>query len=306
MQEKIPSRNQTIAGAQNTVTAKDGGAHMHFVLRASSRGRGWSGLDADLIDTPGGLIQHSVAPQYNVGMHIGAPVMTTWSHGGLTQRRLQVSGDIHIVPMAEFLPAWEDDGPTRYLGISLTPSLMRLAADEMQLNFDSFTLPPQMQLRDEKIEHIALAIKAELEEKDTHDRVYAEGLGLALAVHLLRRYGRGQSNGVKHGLTHKQLQSVRDYILEHLVQDLSLYKIASITGISASHFRVLFKQSIGLPVHKYVIKCRVERAVELLSNRRVKTSEVALKSGFADQSHMARCMRRVIGLTPAEVKRNAS
>ncbi len=51
MQEKITNGNQSTAGAQNTVTAKDGGANMHYLLRASSRGRGWSGLDADLIDT---------------------------------------------------------------------------------------------------------------------------------------------------------------------------------------------------------------------------------------------------------------
>jgi AraC family transcriptional regulator len=305
MDETITDADPNMMGSQNSVTAKDRAADMRYVVRASSRGRGWSGLVADLLDTPGGPRKHCAGPWYRVGMHMGAPVMTAWLSDGLTQRRLQVPGDIHIMPVGHFA-AWEDDRPTQYFGVSLTPSLVRLAADEMRLNFDCLTLPPQMQLRDEKIEHILLAIKAELEEEDPHDRVYAEGLGLVLAAHLLRRYGRRQSNGVARGLTQRQLQSVRDYILEHLVKDLSVDEVASVAGISPSHFRVLFRQSIGLPVHKYVIKCRVERAVELLSNGSVKICEVALKSGFADQSHMSRCIRRVIGLTPAEVKRSVS
>jgi len=278
---------------------------MQTVVLASSRGRGWCGLDAGLIDTTGGVKEHPATPRYSVGMQIGAPVTATWRRNGRLQRRLQVPGDIHIVPMGHAV-SWEDDRPTRYLGISLTPSLMRMAADEMGVDLDCISLPPEMELRDARIEHIALAILAELEEQDPHDRICAEGLGLALAVHLIRKYGQKRAREVTRGLTQRQVQSVVDFIRENLAKDLSLTEVASVTGISSSHFRVLFKQSIGLPVHKYVIKCRVERAVELLSNGSVELKDVAAKSGFADQSHMSRCMRRFIGLTPGEVRRSVS
>lgn len=212
---------------------------------------------------------------------------------------------MHVVPFGASV-AWEDNGPTQYLGISLMPSLMHSAAEAMEVNIDAVALPSDMQLRDEKLAHIALAIKAELEVEDPHDRMYAEGLGLSLAVHLLRRYGHANGNGVKRGLTHRQVHSVQDYIHEHLMNDLSLGEVASLTSFSPSHFKVLFKQSVGLPVHQYVIKCRVDRAVELLTSGDINLSEVALKSGFADQSHMSRCMRRLIGLTPGEVMRSVS
>lgn len=286
------------------LAAPDGAEPMRYVVRASSEGSGWSGLDAGLIDTSGGLKVHPATPRYNVGMQVGAPVVVRWRSSGQARRHLQVPGDIHIVPLGHSA-TWEDDRPTQYLGVSLTPSLMYLAADEMHVNLDRFSLPLQMQLRDEKIEHIALAIKAELEEQDRHDRVCAEGLGLVLAAQLLRG-GRAHSTRVPRGLTHRQEQRVKDFIGQNLTKDFSLTELAAVTGISPSHFRVLFKQTVGLPVHKYVIKCRVEYAVELLSKGRVKLSDVALNSGFADQSHMSRCMRRVIGLTPAEVRRSVS
>ncbi len=296
-------KNQTAIEVK-TVAKRDNGDTRYEFL-ASSAGRGWAGLDAASVHTFGGLIEHAAAPRIHLCMQIGEPVMATSRWNGSTLPRLQTPGDILIVPTG-YAAAWEDDGPTQYLGIDIGLSLMRVAAEAMDVDFDRIALSPEMYLRDEKIEHIVRAIKAELEEQDPNDRVYAEGLGLSLAVHLLRRYAVKHANDANRGLTHTQLQRVRDYIREHHATNLSLFDIASVAGISPSHFKVLFKNSMGLPVHQYVIKCRVERAVELLSSSGVNISDVALRSGFADQSHMSRCMRRFIGLTPAQVRRAVS
>lgn len=58
-----------------------------------------------------------------------------------------------------------------------------------------------------------------------------------------------------------------------------------------------------MPVHKYVVKRRVEIATDLLLRRQSTLSEVAFRSGFADQSHMARCMRRATGMTQTSLLR---
>jgi AraC family transcriptional regulator len=76
--------------------------------------------------------------------------------------------------------------------------------------------------------------------------------------------------------------------------------------VSASHFKTLFKRSTGLPVHEYVIQRRVERAKALLLRGELPASQVALEAGFAHQSHMARSMRRVLGVTPSSISRRTS
>ena len=91
----------------------------------------------------------------------------------------------------------------------------------------------------------------------------------------------------------------------HLRDDLVLGRLARLAGFSASHFSVLFKRAAGLPVHEYVIQRRVERARTLLLRGDLPASQVALETGFAHQSHMARCMRRLLGLTPTAVLREA-
>jgi AraC family transcriptional regulator len=60
---------------------------------------------------------------------------------------------------------------------------------------------------------------------------------------------------------------------------------------------------MGRPVHRYVMERRVERAKTLLMQDRLTITEIALAAGFAHQSHMARHMRRVLGVAPRAMKR---
>jgi AraC family transcriptional regulator len=67
------------------------------------------------------------------------------------------------------------------------------------------------------------------------------------------------------------------------------------------HFKVLFRETLGMPVHRYVVQQRVERAKALLLQGKLSTSQVALETGFAHQSHMAHWMNRLLGVTPREI-----
>lgn len=61
---------------------------------------------------------------------------------------------------------------------------------------------------------------------------------------------------------------------------------------------------LGLPVHKYVVQRRVERARALLCESDIAISEIALQVGFAHQTHLAGHMRRVLGCTPSALRRS--
>jgi AraC family transcriptional regulator len=94
-----------------------------------------------------------------------------------------------------------------------------------------------------------------------------------------------------------------NYIGDNIGSNMSLATLSAIAGLGVSSFRALFKQSVGVPVHQYVIRRRVEIAANLLSRGGARLSVVAVQAGFVDQSHMARCMRRILGMTPASVMR---
>jgi AraC family transcriptional regulator len=273
---------------------------MQFSPRHTSRDRFWTGFEATIYDTSGGLSQVPCMKELTVGMQVGPPIRTTCRREGAVSRRLQIPGDIDLIPLGSS-GAWEDEGPTTFLCIRLSPSLVQTAAEGMDVNPDRVSLLPQLQFRDPQIEHIGWAIKAELEAGDPSGRLYADSLGLALAAHLLRLHAPVESR-IANGLPKRRLQRVMDYIHDHLSHDLRLAELAEVASLSPSHFKSLFKQSVGAPVHQYVIRSRVEYAIDLLLNGKLPLSDVALQAGFANQSHMARCMRRVTGLTPSSVR----
>jgi AraC family transcriptional regulator len=108
------------------------------------------------------------------------------------------------------------------------------------------------------------------------------------------------------GLDGRRLKQILSFIEDQLAENLSLAQIADAAGLSASRLKVLFRASTGLPVHQYVIQRRVERAKDLLRKDHLSVADVAAATGFAHQSHLARHMRRTMGLAPRALRRRST
>ena len=107
---------------------------------------------------------------------------------------------------------------------------------------------------------------------------------------------------IRGGLPPRALRRVREYIEAHLEETISIEALAGIVGFSKYHFARAFKQSEGLTPHDYLLQCRVRRAQELLANTDLSLAEIALASGFSDQSHCARRFRERVGVTPSSYR----
>lgn len=272
---------------------------MLFNVRASSKDRHWDGFEAILYEASAGYSEQEFV-RHNVSMQVGRPLLVTSSCDGKTLRRLQVPGDVKIVP-PHVTRVWETESATIKLSMYLSPSLIYATADAMSVRPERVAIAPQLHVRDPRIEHIGWAIKAELENPEPLGRVYGDGLAIALAAHLLRAYAPTAAPAGSR-LSARRIARVLDYTKANIAKDLSLAELASVAGVSASHFKTMFKLSVGVPVHQYVVRTRVEYAAELLRRRGARAADVAVQAGFANQSHMARCMRRILGVTPAAIR----
>jgi transcriptional regulator GlxA family with amidase domain len=110
---------------------------------------------------------------------------------------------------------------------------------------------------------------------------------------------------VRGGLPPRAVRRVREYIEANLEENISIQELAGIAGLSMYHFARAFKQSEGVTPHDYLVKCRVHRAKELLSDTDLPMSEIALAAGFSDQSHCARRFREHVGVTPSAYRWSA-
>jgi AraC-like DNA-binding protein len=104
--------------------------------------------------------------------------------------------------------------------------------------------------------------------------------------------------GQRGGLPARMLRRIEEYIDVHLEKDLSVEVLASQFGISPSYFARSFRSSVGLAPHAYVMRRRILRAQELLASTELPLADIALATGFADQSHFCRRFREMTGVPP--------
>jgi AraC-like DNA-binding protein len=102
----------------------------------------------------------------------------------------------------------------------------------------------------------------------------------------------------ENGLPPRMLRHIEEFIDSHLDWPLNVEELASSAGISLSHFSKCFRNSVGLTPHNYVMRRRLLRAQDLLLCTDMALSEVALSTGFSDQSHFSRKFHHFMGVPP--------
>jgi AraC family transcriptional regulator len=210
-------------------------------------------------------------------------------------------GDTILVPAhTTHWARWHGDGDMTV--IILDPEFVDRVAQEAT-GGDRVCLVPRIAVADPRLHHIALALRSELETGCTMGRLYGESLATALAALLVHEYGVRRPQAIENeGLPPRILRQVRDYIEAHLERSLGLEELAAIAHISPHYFVKCFKQATGLTPHQYVIQARVQQAQRLLSLGDMAIVDVAQAVGFANQSHLNRHCKRLLGVTPRQLK----
>jgi AraC family transcriptional regulator len=279
------------------------------VRPATSGPLGWSEIRAEhLAYPPDNEVEVPPTTHHWLSLSHGRASFFELQFDGSERRGLPPPGSVTLIPAG--LPSrWRWKGATESTHILLEPQLLaRVAAEALDLNPDRVTLPPVYALSHPQVRAAMLALDAELRAGGPGGRLLAESLGNVLAVHLLRHFASSRpadapAAGV---LPRHKLRAVLEYIHEHLDAELSLEHLAAVAHMSPFHFARLFKYSTGLPPHQYVIARRVERAQELLRDREsLPLAEVAVETGFSNQSHFTRHFRRIVGVTPRRFRASA-
>jgi AraC family transcriptional regulator len=104
------------------------------------------------------------------------------------------------------------------------------------------------------------------------------------------------------GLSPAKLAQSIEYINEWLHKNITLTEIATELNLSQYYFCRLFKQSICITPHQYLIQQRIERSKQLLSQKDIRIVDIATQCGFANPSHFARCFRKAMGISPQQFR----
>jgi AraC-like DNA-binding protein len=117
---------------------------------------------------------------------------------------------------------------------------------------------------------------------------------------LLRRHACATAairSGIDALATSRGVHAARALLHDAFAQPLSLAELADAAHLPPARLTRAFRLTVGLPPHAYLELVRVEQA-KLRLRRGDPIADVAFATGFADQSHLTRRFRRVVGVTP--------
>ncbi|MEM9366640.1 MAG: AraC family transcriptional regulator [Planctomycetota bacterium] len=147
---------------------------------------------------------------------------------------------------------------------------------------------------------LMLKLWRSVESQLSHERLGRDEIVLQITERLLWLGGtelpQSQFSAV---LARQTLSNVIDYIASHFSGPISLQELSSVAGCSEFHFSRLFRNSMGYSPIEYLIRFRIERLREALSQDASRSlASLAVEHGFSDQSHMGRHFKRVFGFSP--------
>jgi AraC family transcriptional regulator len=220
-------------------------------------------------------------------------------------RRFQFARDEIVVTPAGVRSGWRWFSTSRVIVITLEPdALEQFALHELGLVLTSSQLTNAPQFHDPDLCHAGALLLDALRQRAIGSDVMFESLARVFLIKLLQRYGaqRDAITAAHASFTAEHYKRVLDHLASHLDRTIPVEELAAVAGMSTQYFTRLFKQTIGQSPHQFVMSYRVEQARKLLASPRITLSDVALRCGFADQSHLTRMFKRETGLTPREYR----
>ena len=242
-------------------------------------------------------------------IQLGPPVSVSAQIDSHRFKQSVQPGDITIVPAGMTLEWIQQDASTNEaLHLYLHPYVVRHTAQSIDFDYAHISIEPQLGVRDEHIYHVGLSLHCELKQANVVGRAYADSLAKVLAMQLVRRYSYLKDVHVSRGgIAPRKLRKAIEFINVNLdkEQTVALEEVAEEVQMSYFHFSRAFKQSMGVSPNVYMIEQRVERAKKLLSETDLPIADIALRAGFASQSHFTTTFRRLAWTTPKAFRETA-
>jgi AraC family transcriptional regulator len=124
-------------------------------------------------------------------------------------------------------------------------------------------------------------------------------VGLALAAKVVDVLaGEQRPRGYHRPVDRRRAIEAARWIELHAHQDIDLQGLATQTGLSVYHCLRVFSAVLGVTPHQYLLRCRLRKAAQLLTDEDRPITEIALDVGFADLSNFVRTFRRAAGVSP--------
>lgn len=246
----------------------------------------------------GGIHFRATPRQHLVCFQISPMVRLDCRMAGRTLRHEAPAGSLAICPAGIDCGADAEKSFDALL-VTIDPGQLALAAAE------ELALESQLMERFSGLDQtlLDLARRMTLESADDYPNgpMFWNEIASSFIDNLVCHHTSASGGRTRGMLSKKVFAQLKEYVVAHLDEPIDIATLAKIAGRSRYHFSRVFTRSIGITPHRYVVYLRMQRAIELVREAELSLAEIAARTGFADQSHLSRWVRRVHGVTLAQV-----
>lgn len=191
--------------------------------------------------------------------------------------------------------------PRHAVEILLTRSFVQEIAEDLEVPDVTHIGKSFRELADDPtLKSLALRIHPYFDTPESLDPLYADHFMWALGIYAAAKYGNLAARRPRVGaLSTWQERLAKDVIEFSLVGGIGLAELAALCGLRTSQFAHAFKKSTGVAPYQWLTKRRVACAKRMLAGT-ASLADIAVASGFADQSHLTRVFSCHAGLTPGK------
>lgn len=143
----------------------------------------------------------------------------------------------------------------------------------------------------------AIALRFHIATEGSASRLEQESLLLQLLSEWILRYADLRPEASAIAPEREAVRQVREYLQDHFHENVTLDRLSQIANLSPYHLNRVFSAEVGIPPHQYQAQVRIARAKLMLMNG-VPVAQVAINTGFADQSHFGRYFKRYMQVSP--------
>jgi AraC family transcriptional regulator len=167
-------------------------------------------------------------------------------------------------------------------------------------------IAPQFAIGDRLIRSLGMTLDGEMRSSNPRPSFYAERIASTLAAHIFVTYaGPGYREITNRGAHWMKLRRAIEHIHATIDSPLTLGHLPMLTGMSKFHFAKSFRHAMGIAPHQYLVRARMQRARQLLSDETMSLPQIASRVGYADTGQFTAQFVKLIGLSPARYRGRA-
>ena len=256
-------------------------------------------LRLEVYESRGSELPARELPEHFISLQAAGSARIEVEERGTMRAQRIAAGGFCISP---YVPAararWNE--PRTLFVVALAPKWFADLADRQE---DALLLQRAIGARDPQIEWLLRTLVHESKHTHLAGAAYLDALAHAFALRALAVHSiEPPASSHRGGLAAKRLRTVLDRIHSGLAQPPTTAELARLAGLSIDHFVRAFRISMGEPPHRYLLGERIREAQRLLSTTSRPLADIALETGFADQTHFHSAFRRWVGTTPSRYR----